>query len=63
MSRGEIKITSSKKQDAAVRWFIEKFYPQYSAPQQFFKKEFENITGVKWEELQIMHEKATKVKK
>lgn len=63
MSRGEIKLTGSKNQAAAVKWYIETFYPQYANVQEFFKKEFETVTGVKWEQLQKIHQKSIKVKK
>lgn len=64
MSRGkEIRLTGSEKQTAAIKWYIEKYYPQYTCPQEFFKKEFENVTGVKWNELQALHQKSIKVKK
>lgn len=63
MSRREIRLTGSLKQTEAIKWYIAKFYPQYTNPQEFFKKEFENVTGVKWNALQELHNKSTKVKR
>jgi len=63
MSRGEIRLTGSLKQTEALKWYIEKFYPEYTNPQEFFKKEFETVTGIKWNQLQDLHEKSIKVKK
>lgn len=58
MSRGEIRLTGSNKQTAALKWFLETYYPQYENPQEFFKKEFEAVTGEKWNNLQNLHKKA-----
>jgi hypothetical protein len=63
MPRGEIRLTGSLKQTEALKWYLQKFYPEYTNPQEFFKKEFENVTGIKWNQLQDLHEKSTKVKK
>ena len=63
MSKGEIRLTGSLKQTEAVKWFISKFYPDYTNAQEFFKKEFETVTGEKWENLQALHNRSKEVKK
>ncbi len=52
MSRGEIRITGSKKQTEALKNIVERLYPEYESVQEFIKDSISRRLNTDWNNIQ-----------